>query len=103
MGYAQAMRKIGGFVVIGALVMGLGASNAQASPAEPLQAAAASAGGFYATMSPSALGDMRAQFCESFAEGFTVEDAADVQAELFGAEAGEQVRIMGEAVRSTGC
>lgn len=34
MGYAQAMRKIGGFIVIGALVMALGASSAPAVAAE---------------------------------------------------------------------
>jgi hypothetical protein len=95
------MGKLGGIILLSTLALTGCSGPASAAPTRPqVQPAFA---GVYAHMTDAEMADVEQQLCEHFKDGFTVDDAARVQGELFGATAGEQLRAVAQYVEARGC
>ena len=102
------MGKVGGLALVAVMAL-TGCAAAQAGPAPTSQATVQPAAvqavrvGIYRAMPDSEFADVERRLCASFAAGYTVEDAARVQLDLFGADAAAQMRTVATSVKATAC
>jgi hypothetical protein len=102
------MGKIGGLALVAVMAL-TGCASAQAGTATTNRATVQPATvqtvrvGIYKAMPDSDFADVERRLCASFEAGYTVEDAARVQLDLFGADAAAQMRAVATSVKATAC
>jgi len=96
--YDHGMGKIGGLGLVAVMALTGCTPSAGAAPvAQPVRV------GIYKAMPEAEFSNFERRLCASLAAGNTVEDTVNVQANLFGTTAANDMRIVANSVRDTDC
>jgi len=102
------MGKIGGLALVAVMAL-TGCASATPETASPGRATVQPANvqtvrvGIYKDMSAADFADFEHRLCASIAAGNTVESTVNVQMNLFGPKAAEDMRTVAESVKDTAC